>query len=427
MNPSYYSKQNQSDNNNQIMSNSSTNHPLINNSQSYMYEQKFVSIHSEDRDIIKYPNACEFDIEMPQEYCNVQAVRLSTWTFPSNFTVFSENKKNVSLSFKITNPYNPGAFGSSDPLLNAIFLALFQNINSEYIIVIEEGSYTCDQMAIELTNKMNNAITTFIQEYLISNSLSSLLTTFNNNGGYNEFVVMFNMVESKLWFGNQSSSFELVNDSIIYNNSQNTCIGVSKNIVYPSYVDWGLPAYLGFTREPMSSIESETYLQFSYLPKNESYWLKPNIDSSYNYLNTSVFYVKAPFKTDIFGCPYFYMELFGLNCIDEMIPYVDSCFTRQSNETNGTLNAAFAKLSKQTEVNNTWAFNNSNELIPSRIFNPPAERIKKLRVKLREHNGQLLDLNNGTFSFMLEFTLYKPQIEKRYNMFVPETTKFSYN
>jgi NAD-dependent oxidoreductase involved in siderophore biosynthesis len=33
-----------------------TNHPLIPNSQEYIYYKKYISIHSEDRDYIKYPN-----------------------------------------------------------------------------------------------------------------------------------------------------------------------------------------------------------------------------------------------------------------------------------------------------------------------------------------------------------------------------------
>ena len=80
--------------------NTSSNHPIIPNSQEYVYEKKFVSIHSEDRDILKYPGASEFEIELPQDYCNVQAVKLNTWTFPANYNTFSLVQNNISLSFK---------------------------------------------------------------------------------------------------------------------------------------------------------------------------------------------------------------------------------------------------------------------------------------------------------------------------------------
>ena len=61
MNPSQYIQQKPFVN--QTVSNLSTSHPVINNSNQYMYEQKFVSIHSEDRDCKKYPNSSEFDID----------------------------------------------------------------------------------------------------------------------------------------------------------------------------------------------------------------------------------------------------------------------------------------------------------------------------------------------------------------------------
>ena len=34
------------------------NHPIIPNSNQYYFEKKYISIHSEDRDVIKYRNRC---------------------------------------------------------------------------------------------------------------------------------------------------------------------------------------------------------------------------------------------------------------------------------------------------------------------------------------------------------------------------------
>ena len=58
-------------------------HPIIPNSQDYTVYKKYVSIHSEDRDILKYPQSSSFEIELPQDYLNVYTVRMSNWTFPS--------------------------------------------------------------------------------------------------------------------------------------------------------------------------------------------------------------------------------------------------------------------------------------------------------------------------------------------------------
>jgi hypothetical protein len=100
-------------------------HPLIENAQQYFYYKKYVSIHSEDRDIIKYPMSSSFEIDMPEDMNNVLGVSLSTWTFPSNYDTFSELNANILMTFKINNPYNPGANAYNNDLQQAIFEALY--------------------------------------------------------------------------------------------------------------------------------------------------------------------------------------------------------------------------------------------------------------------------------------------------------------
>ena len=414
-------------NNRSSVSNQSTNYPLIDNSQQYMFEQKFVSIHSEDRDITKYPNSAEFDIEMPQEYSNVQGIKLSTWTFPANASVFTSRNNNVKMSFKITNPYNPGEYGNTDPLLNIIFVALYANCNKEYVIIIEEGSYTQEQMATELTNKFNEVVTDVIRDYIIENGTDELLSEFNVTG-YDQFVIVVNSVSNTLWFGNKSSQFELTNHSLIYSifaQQQQPQCGRTKQQQYTT--EWGLPSYLGFTQEPVCTTHSHVgvYPRFYYgdalTPGDKGYWLKP--DSIY--IGAAVYYLEAPYKMKILGPPYFYMELDGFNYLDEMLPCVNSKFTRETNETNGTINAAFAKISTVAPNTNDWTYNNSNDVSAIKIFNPPADRIKKLRIKIRNHNGLLVDFGKGDYSFTLEFTIFKPQIQKKFNMYAPEAVKYS--
>ena len=76
------------------------NHPIIPNSNQYFFEKKYVSIHSEDRDALKYRNPSSFEIELPQDYLNVQSVKLSSWSFPANYSVFSTSTHNVYMTFK---------------------------------------------------------------------------------------------------------------------------------------------------------------------------------------------------------------------------------------------------------------------------------------------------------------------------------------
>jgi hypothetical protein len=48
--------------------------------------------------------------------------------------------------------------------------------------------------------------------------------------------------------------------------------------------------------------------------------------------------------------------------------------------------------------------------IPYKVFNPPAEKMRKFSFKIRYHNGQLAEFGVFNFSFMLEFTQLVPQI-----------------
>ena len=139
----------------QTVYNVNKTHPLIPNSQNYTSYKKYVSIHSEDRDFIKYPSSSSFEIELPEDYLNVSTVRLVDWTFPANYSTFSPLTSNITMTFLINNPYNPGEHEYSDSLQEAIFTALYNNKNNNYSIIIEEGFYNQDQMSAELTNKFN--------------------------------------------------------------------------------------------------------------------------------------------------------------------------------------------------------------------------------------------------------------------------------
>ena len=67
-----------------MSNNVSNNHPLINNSNQYFYEKKYISISSEDRDFSKYPNSAEFEILFPQEYLMIYVpfAKIEIFIFP---------------------------------------------------------------------------------------------------------------------------------------------------------------------------------------------------------------------------------------------------------------------------------------------------------------------------------------------------------
>jgi len=407
------------------------NHPLIPNSNQYYFEKKYVSIHSEDRDVLKYRNPSSFEIELPQDYLNVQSVRLSSWSFPANYSVFSTDTHNVYMTFKFIKLYNPGDHGFSDPLTEAIFAGLYYNISNEYIVIIEPGFYNPTQMATELTNKLNEVVTVYLNKFFVStdpnyiqyNYAAALFTS------YERFVVVYNEVGQKLWFGNNADQFVLTNSSntLFKKNFLDQNCAPSRRTELPNFTDFGLPAFLGFTRCDATSfapsefivdnIDNPNIASSGLVPRfyygdvtgtgDNGYWLLPVLPQA------TVYYLQAPLKINFMGPAYIYMEIEGLNCIDETIPYSLSMFTATTNQTNGVCNSAFAKIPVPTTPISQWF---DDDMGPYKYFNPPAERIRKLKIKLRYHNNVLVDFGSFDYSFMLEFCILRPQNERKYNI-----------
>lgn len=430
--------------------NNSTNHPIIPNSNNYMYEQRYVSIHSNDRDVSKYPKSSEFEIEMPQDYLNVVSVRLHSWAMPSNYNVFSLQNYNIIMTFKMSTLYDPSGQTFMDPSYQATSNAFYQALKynqdkeKEYAPIIEQGFYNPEQMATELTNKYNDVINNTVEQFLNLPDASTYFTNisdyniskeiydnrYNKNNFkylYNRFIIVYNTVNQKLWFGNRADKFILTNDTLekrsLVNYSQN-CL---RKDYLPDTLDWGLPSNLGFSRCPSTAITTEEayqigkiynppfladnliyepYPRFFYgdvLVKGDNgYWLLPDNSCP----NSTVYYIQAPFKINLMGASYIYMEIEGLNCFDETSPYNVSKFTLKTNQTNGVVNSAFAKIALySTPISQFY-----DQIIePYKYFSPPAERIRKIKVKLRYHNGEAVNFGIFDYSFMLEFNLLRPQ------------------
>lgn len=408
------------------------NHQIIPNSNQYFYERKYLSFHSEDRDFIKYPNSAEFEIILPQDYLNVASARLASWSFPSNYSVFSTlGAYNVSMSFRFIKLYNPAEHNISNPLLEGIFAALYSNLNKRYVVTIEPGFYNPDQMAIELTNKFNEAVTNQIVDFFNNNPVEYAIAK-SLFVAYNRFKVVYNAVSFKLWFGNTADQFILTNEESALLTAavgQNLC---SKKNLLPEFDSWGLPAYLGFTRCNATAYSVEEYLSrlpddnpiFTDINKqlkvprfyygdavpgsgDNGFWLLPGAPEA------TVYFIEAPYKISFFGPDHIYMEVDGMNCIDETSPWNLSEYTMKNNQTNGIVRSSFAKIPLvSTPISQFY----DRDSVSYKYWNPPAERISKLKVKFRYHNGQMVSFGQFNYSFMIEFNVLCPQQERNYSI-----------
>ena len=401
--------------------NTSTSHPLIPNSQEYMFEQQYISIDSSDRNMVKYPKANDFEIELPQDYTNVQGFRLVSGCFPINNDTFSKLKKNVTFTFQITDPYNPTDNGVVDPTEISIYESLALYAEKQYVVIIENGSYTDREMVNELANRMNYAVTEFLLG-TDSNLTASQKSAYQSLGGYKEFLVEFNSVSGRLWVGNQSSAFTLSNNYVAkYEEDAFRCLCDAYDNALPDFKHWGLPGYLGFTRcdEVSKQQVNETDTRFFHQSYN---WLAPN--SALN--GAKAYYVEAPNKMNLHPPCYFFLDIKLLNFMDQTSPYDYSKFTQETNQTNGIVKSAFAKIPLQRGVDSGNYYENMNQANYYKIYNPPVERIRKLSIRVRHHNGMLVDFGNTDMSFTLEMTMFRPQNNRAYHMRIPESIATNY-
>ena len=81
-----------------------------------------------DRNHIKNPDSDDFSIELPQEYYNVESVKLASAYFPIVDNQFSITQNNVDLCFRFTKAFNPLDM-SGVTIQNALsFLFISENI-----------------------------------------------------------------------------------------------------------------------------------------------------------------------------------------------------------------------------------------------------------------------------------------------------------
>ena len=83
------------------------NHPLIAQPDKSGKDVQYVSISSQDRNLKKNPDSNDFVINLPQEYKNVESVKLASSYFPIVDDQFSIEQNNVDLCFRFKKTFNP--------------------------------------------------------------------------------------------------------------------------------------------------------------------------------------------------------------------------------------------------------------------------------------------------------------------------------
>lgn len=352
-----------------------SNDPRENN---FVLERKLVTIHSEDRDIKKWPRSNNFEVQLPDAYQNIHSMRLVDIIIPVNYYTFSNESQNTKLSFKV----------------------LPESVSFQ--IQIQEGFYEPNELANELRNKMNQAV-----------------TDHRGSETYDNFDVFYDKVSQKFWFGNTKNDFILTFDEQISYDVSNP----RQPNVWNHYTKWGLPSYLGFEKKSYNSTSDMSGVNFAYMINKTAWqWIKPDTSGS------PVYYIKAPNTMNIMGEKIIYMEIEKYNSYDELEPYSQATtdllkrtapYKTGQNDYGTKVNSAFAKIPVTTIPHGQTFESRSGFLQNTTIFDPPLERIQKLKFLFRYHDGRLVDFNDNPINFTLELHKLRNEIEKTSNVRVP--------
>lgn len=391
-----------------------TDHPLIPREQTYAIDRKFITVHSEDRDINKWPNANLFELQLPQTYTNVETIALVQYSFPIYYNTFSNESQNTKITFTAN-----------------ISMAGYGIIQPPITITIESGFYSPTQMATELQNKLNLAV----------QALDASLSTYAN------FKVFYDQVRQRLLFGNAQDPF-----TFIYNapesytsepchsscppTSQSQTPQPSATIRWNQYSNWGLGHNLGFVKYlcvqcGLNTGTANTSAAAPVYSSQSVYYMNTNASTmGYEWLTVAPgatgYVLVPPNPPSLNGDSAIYMEIDKYNYQDEMQPYSEKTNNSRHNDYNGIVNAAFAKipiLTKPTKIISLLEYQYDHEPQDTAegmvSYFPPLDKLSKLKFKFRYHDGTPVDFGGLNFNFTIALFCYRDEIARSKQLRIP--------
>jgi len=377
----------------------SNHNTIITDQTNFQLDTKLLTIHSDDRDITKWKSPALFEIELPQEYYNIQTLRLLNINFKNNEKVFSYYKKNTKFSFHI-------------PLYEKTFT-----------VTIEDGNYTGEELASEIQYKMNKALNDHISTISCENVCDEKHTNNENYFDNHQFTSVYNNVNNKLYFGNLYHEFNLLFDKTeIYKNTN--C-----NNSNTSHLNKNLKGFYHFVGYQNIEYKSSMVHQNQVFGYNNNTWLDLETNESCNGWiikhNTHEDLEEDAIKNyniasvKLENHLVFYMEIDKFNNCDELIENPmnssslsdpnTSCF---KNTYGGKVDSFFCKIITSGIDSNKATSQSMNGLLhnSSRIYTPPLENLRKLKFKFRYHNGSLVNFYDQDINFTLEINSIRNEI-----------------
>jgi hypothetical protein len=311
------------------------------------YSTRMITIHTEDRDLLKYPFENAFEVVLPTVLKNVLSVELVDIALPAFFYNVSDYLQNTKLWFSV-----PDYF--AEPVE----------------IAVHSGCYTPADLCAALATQLNAATTRRL--YALGVYVSPLTE-------YSHFSVTYSAIERKFTFRTVQDGFVLWFDKeSVYEQPQHhvNCWKMLRN--------WGLGYTLGFYKHAYEAV-------IAMPPTGASLNINPD-DISLGLAITSAKIAELDVGRTI------YMEVDAFNWIDEIAPFSIATTDFYNGDFNGSVNSAFAKLALSTVSGCYVPVKKFKRVLPHAV-----EKVGRLKIKFRYHNGIPVDFKHQAFDFSLKF------------------------
>lgn len=363
---------------------------IIPRNNQYFLDRKFISIHSEDRDINNHPDENHFAVNLPEKLANVYSLRLIDTVMPNAISNIHHNYQNTKLAWKIN---------VSNTNLNDVGYSVLSNqylLNIPFTLTLENGYYTPQHLAYTLQAHMRSIVTQFIKTNTVT------LASFQ----YNFIYVRYNENTGKFDFMNTRDKMELLFDYEFDYEGCNTSF-------FSQTEHWGLPYLLGYNKKTYKDTDFTEVTTRIYSNSDDPETPEIITPALTTYHTYSLLYLaSAPYKNRLYADNTIYIELDKYNTLDEIQPYSTStngaldnkviCNNTTKNDYNGKVNSAFAKIVLSRDggytVNNAGGSTINNII----VFKTAVPTISKLTFKLRWHDGRLVEFEGQPIHLMIE-------------------------
>ncbi len=304
------------------------------------FSTRMVTIHTDDRDVLKYPFENAFEVMLPAVIKHVISVELFDISLPTMYYNISTHLQNTKLRLSV-------------PLY---FTAPIE-------VEVSSGRYTPEQLCAELTLRLNKAITAKL--YAVG-AFSSPSTQ------YTKFSVTYNVITQMVSFLNTEDEFVLRFD-IPSEYAQDP--GMPRFESWKLLKHWGLGYNLGFNKMLYEVTRANS-----------------NSITSMGITSSRMADIKVP--TTI------YMDIDPFNWIDEVSPFSIATTDSYNGDFGGRVNNSFAKLVLSNGSNANWyvPVKKFKRVLPQTV-----EKVGRLKIKFRYHTGMLVDFQQQGFDFSLKF------------------------